>query len=221
MKKITITFLLALFGFAAMASVEASPYITGAYVDTDLEVDAPFNQAFDDDANGFMLGFGWQTSHPWLAVELTYTDFGDSSKSISDSYVRGDYSITETFEGSYEGKAADLWLVGRFSPMNITENRPLNIVPRVGISAASSRAGINYNQTYSVEGEVVYSRNDRASVTDSGIGYAYGIGLEVANVLPGLDVFVDYRKHEVEMVYAGQVVDFDPSTYQLGVNYHF
>jgi len=221
MKKTAIGLLLVLFGFAAMASVKAAPYITGAYVDTDLEVDAPFNQAFNDDASGYMLGFGWQTSKPWLAVELTYTDFGDSSKAIVDTYVRDDYTSTETLTGTYEGKAADLWLVGRFSPINITDNRPLNIVPRVGITAASSRASINYNQTVTNEGEVIYSNSARASVTDSGIGYAYGIGLEVANVLPGMDVFIDYRKHEVEMVYAGQVVDFDPSTYQLGINYHF
>jgi opacity protein-like surface antigen len=53
------------------------------------------------------------------------------------------------------------------------------------------------------------------------VGYVYGIGIEVANVINNVDVFVDYRKHEVDMAYIGQRVDFDPATIQVGLNYHF
>ena len=188
---------------------------------SDQEVDAPFNQAFNDSASGFMIGYGWDTPHSWLSVEMTYTDFGDSDKTISDSYTYYDYDITETLNGKYEGKALDLWLVARFSPVNITKTRPLNIVPRVGLTAASSRGSLNYREVVSVEGDVMYDQSARVSASDSGIGYAYGIGLEVASVVKNVDIFVDWRKHEVEMVYAGQVVDFDPSSIQAGVNWHF
>ena len=195
-------------------------YVTGAYVDTDLEVDQPFNQLMDDDANGFLIGYGW-TVKPWLAVEVTYTDFGDSSKTQAESYNVYKYTVTESLTGTYEGKALDLWLVGRFSPVSITKDRPLNIVPRLGLTAASSQGTLTYLQTVTLGGNVVYQDGLSVSESDSGVGYAYGIGLEVANVITNMDVYVDWRKHEVEMVFAGQRVDFDPSSIQAGINWHF
>lgn len=203
-----------LIGIAALifsVSVHAD-YLTAAYVDSDLEVDTPFNQAFDDDANGFLIGYGWETAHPWLAIELTYTDFGDSNKTLFED--SGYY--TETYNNSYEGEALDLWLVGRFSPISIDSKRKVNIVPRVGLSAMHSRGTINYTLEYKGN---IYSQSQSAD--DATIGYAYGLGIEITHVLPNTDFFIDWRKHEGEMVYLGHVVDFDPSSIQAGVNWHF
>ena len=92
---------------AMLLSVSAyADYVTGAYVDTDLEVDAPFNGVYDDEANGFMVGYGWATPHKWLFVELSYTDFGDSDNTISDTYENKYLKITETVQGEYEGNAS-------------------------------------------------------------------------------------------------------------------
>lgn len=196
-------------------------YFTAAYVDTDMEVDEPFNEVLDDSASGFLIGYGWETPHDWLFVEMTYTQFGDVDGSMTDTYKDWIYDVTETIQGEYEGQALDLWLVARFSPLNITKDRPLNIVPRVGITAASSQGTLKKRETGSVEGEVVYDDQYEVSDSTAGIGYAYGIGLEVANVVPNVDVFVDWRKHEVPMAYLGEKVDFDPSTIQAGLNWHF
>lgn len=219
MKRTFVSILLALFAFAGMSAANAD-YLTGAYVDTDLEVDSPFNDILDDDANGFLIGYGWETPHSWLFVEMTYTEFGDSDNSQSETYEGKYYTVTETLTGEYEGRAIDLWLVGRFSPFSITEKRPINIVPRVGLTTAQSFASLKYNATYD-DGEVVRNQGYEIEADDTGVGFAYGIGLEVANVIPNIDVYLDYRKHEVEMVYANERVDFDPSTYQLGINWHF
>lgn len=220
MRKTLTAIILALFGFAGLSTVNAD-YLIGAYVDSDLEVDTPFDNAFDDDANGWMIGYGWGTSHPWLSLELTYTEFGDSNYTFTDSYSYYIYDVNETYNTSYEGEALDFWLVARFTPFYITENRPLKIVPRLGLTAASSQGTLNYTQTVSSEGEVIGSNSASASDSDSGVGYAYGLGIEIGNVIPNVDVFVDYRKHEVEMVYLGERVDFDPSSWQLGLNWHF
>lgn len=189
MKQLFLSMILGLFALTAQAD-----YFTAAYVHSDLEVDTPFNEVFDDDANGFLVGYGWQTAKPWLSIELTYTDFGDSDKSFYDGELTT----------AYEGKAVDLWLVGRLSPFSITENRPLNIVPRVGLTAASSQASI-----------------EDISFSDTGVGYAYGIGLELANVVPSVDVYVDYRRYQVDMVYGYQAVTFDPATINAGLTWHF
>lgn len=211
MKKTLTAIILALFGFAGLSTANAD-YLIGSYVDSDLEADSPFNEVFDDDANGWMIGYGWDTPHSWLSLELTYTDFGDSSETL---VFQDDY-YTETYNNTYEGEALDFWLVGRFSPFSIDDKRKVNIVPRVGLSAMHSRGTINYTAEYK---GTVYSES--LSADDSTIGYAYGLGLEVTNVLPNTDFFVDWRKHEGEMVYLGQVVDFDPSSIQAGINWHF
>lgn len=205
MKKLLIATLFLFTGYAQ------ADYLTAAYVDSDLEVDAPFNQLFDDDANGFLIGYGWDTLHPWLAVEITYTDFGDSNNGAG--YVENGYSESVNFQ--YEGQALDLWLVGRFSPFEITKDRPLYIVPRLGFAVAQSQGTFSYNYTTPTS-SYSYSESD----SDAGVGYAYGIGVEVM-ATQNLGVFVDWRKHEVDMVYLGQKVDFDPSSVQLGLNWHF
>lgn len=219
MKRTLTSILLALFAFAGMSAANAD-YFTAAYVDSDLNVDSPYNTYLDDDANGFLIGYGWETPHSWLFVEMAYTDFGDSSETTSATQQFDRYTLSETLKGNYEGRAIDLMLVGRFSPFDLTRNRPIYVVPRVGLTTAQSFADLEYTQTYN-DGEVSRTNTAKVSADDTGVGYMYGIGLEVANVIQDVDVYLDWRQHEVEMVYLGERVDFDPTTYQLGINWHF
>lgn len=219
MKRTFVSIMVALFAFAGMSAAKAD-YVTAAYVDSDLNVDSPFDQLLDDDANGFMVGYGWETPHSWLFIEVAYTDFGDSDNTLSSTYQGESYTLTETLNGEYEGRAIDLMLVGKFRLFSVTEKRPFLIVPRIGFTTAQSFANLEYSQTYN-DGEVSRTNGYEVDADDTGVGYMYGIGLEVGNVIQNMDIFLDWRQHEVEMVYAGQRLDFDPSSLQLGLNWHF
>lgn len=211
-------YIIAALGLMLAFSAHAVDYVKLGYVDTDLNVDAPFDASFGDDANGLTLRLG-HGLNSWLALELGYTDYGDSNESTTTSNDCAEslrcVPSTHKEQFTYEGRSLGLYAVGGKSDLfTIREKVDIGAYAKVGIVVAQSEAELRFS------GENYYGTYDEdVHVDDTGVGTGYGLGVTVG--LSNFGAFVEWNKVDVPMVYAGEDVSFDPETIVAGISYAF
>lgn len=208
----TSIFIACMLAFTTLTPANAEQYAGVAYVATDYEIDTPFNEVLTDDTTtGLSIFYGHVTSRPWLFWEVDYTDFGDTDS----TYTDGNKYVTLTEKYEYNAKALSLWAVGKYGVLNIN-NKPLKVVGRVGASVVDATGRGSLTVDYTEGPTYKLEAND----SDTGVGLAYGIGLEY-NVYSNLIVSADWRKRDVDLTLYNENLTFDASTYQVGLAWAF
>lgn len=128
-------YLLALILFALVATVDAHSFVRVAYVDTDMNIDAPFNAVLTDDSTS---GMSFEVGHsfvsvPWLWSSLEYTEFGD----VNGGGV------------NYDAKGLTFWTIGERELFHVF-GKPLHGNLRLGVNVLQSTAsfgGLAFDDT--------------------------------------------------------------------------
>ncbi len=207
MKKLIMVIMALIFSISAHAE-----YVKFSIGAADMNIDAPFNSIVtDDDSEVLSIALGRETSISWLDVEAEYAEFNNVYGGVNQKYLN--YTL---FNGiDYESKAITGWLIGKHELFKI-HNQPLTGYVRGGVTIAQGESSFQQKLTYN--GKVVYDEiihND-----DTGIGLSYGVGL-MYDLDDTIAFALDWKQYNADLSFAGESVNFDPSTVSFGVKIDF
>ncbi len=204
-------YLLAVVLALVVGVVQASPYVrlsggNSTWDSPTADLHSRDNQnLFDDRDRAAAIAIGKRVSDNFR-VELEYTDFGNTSLAFNDEYETCLFKtffchdFNDEYMTDFEAYGVTGWVVYDVFRADVSENMPLSLNVRGGISRGSMKAMVN-----------------DASVNDSDAGVAYGLGLDLS-VMENLTINASWEQHN--FVFDNDF-DYNPKVAKLGATWQF